>query len=400
MKILASCWDAIKSPNTMTVLAVVGFGLAIFLGFFYEKKGELTITNDAVSRVFDVHQPVGGLEISYAGENLRTSKKALWTLSFTVKNSGNAEIRKGDYDDAVPFGFQFVGAEVVEIPTIKTSVEYLSKNLKISKTSNFVGFSPVIFEPNDEVQINVLLLGSEAAKPTFSATGKIAGLRSINMNSPDQRSTEKGFWASITDADIFWVHPARSFVYGVAGLISLMLVAGLVAGASAMYEYFPEKRALSKRRKEAGAYKPHGALDSNSRALLNIYVSDGPEALGHVANVIETINKRLALCGEIGPSIDQNRLNEVVPKVYPLRRSMRLLKLKESGLVSGEKSSLRYSEGLDVALTEVAQVLKIDITEQTRRAQIEEANYSRHQDLYLASLEARRSPESDSPASQ
>jgi hypothetical protein len=372
MKMLSSFWMAFKSPTSMAILAIVGFGLAIFQGFFYEKKGELTITNDAVSRVFDIHQPVGGLEVSYAGENLRTSKKALWALSFTVRNSGNAEIRKADYDDQVPFGFQFVGAEIVEIPTIKTNVEYLSQNLKISKTPNFVRFSPVIFEPNDEVQVNVLLLGSDTVKPIFFATGKIAGLRSITMSSPDQKDSGRSVLAKITDADALWVHPARSVIYGFGGLVVLSLVIALLAGVSAPLNAFSNGRAVSKRRKEIATYKANEALDSNSRSLIDIYAVDGEEAILEIAQIIETVKRRTALVAEIKESVSPSRLENILRRVHPLRPSSLFRKLKDLGLIYGSKTTIAYSEALDNTVEEVALFFKIDLKGVARRADLSE----------------------------
>lgn len=381
MTVLRSFWTAIKSPTSMAILALVGFGLAIYQGFFYEKKGELTITNDAASRVFDIHQPVGGLEISYAGENLRTSKKALWALSFTVRNSGNAEIRKGDYDDQAPFGFDFIGAEIVEMPTIKTNVQYLLQNLKISKTPNFIRFSPVILEPNDEVQVNILLLGSDTDKPRFSPAGKIAGLRSIKINSPDQKDSGRGVFAKVTDADSLWVHPVRSLIYGIGGLLIGSLIAVSFAGVAAPLNTLYNWKMVAKRRKEIATYKANEALDLNYRSLIEIYVLDGPAAIFELARIIETIKKRTALIVAIKNSVSLAQLEYFLPRVYPLRPSSLLKKLRKFGIVSGEKTTIGYSEGLDNSLKEVAQFLHIDLKQESRPTDFDERIFTLEDEL-------------------
>lgn len=59
----------------MAVVALVSIGIAIYSGFFYEKKATLNATISNLSPVFDVVKPVGGLDISYGGVNLREAKK-------------------------------------------------------------------------------------------------------------------------------------------------------------------------------------------------------------------------------------------------------------------------------------------------------------------------------------
>lgn len=170
-------------------------GLGYLHCVFYERKPELSISVDAMSKVFDLYRPVGGLEVSYAGENLRSSKKNLWVLTATIKNIGNAEVRKGDYDDKVPLGLEIGGAVIAERPTLKTNVDYLAKNLSISATGNRILFSPVILEPGESFEITTLLLGSESVKPSIVPIGKLAGIKSIALSTPESPSPEKSVWS-------------------------------------------------------------------------------------------------------------------------------------------------------------------------------------------------------------
>lgn len=348
----------------MAILAIVGFGLAIYTGFFYEKRGELTILVDAVSRVFDVYQPVGGLEISYAGENLRTTKKALWIVSFTVINSGNAEIRKGDYDDQVPFGLQFMEGEVVETPTIKTKVEYLSHNLKVTTKRNSVSLSPVIFEPRDEVQISVLLLGSETTKPTIVPMGKIAGIRSINLTSQDGKLTERSGWAMITQADNLWVHPARAIVYSFGGLLAwIILMLIFIAVIFLPIERIKKWFLVSQRRKKVAIYRANEALDGNSRRLIGLYISDGADALKETAAVIDLLKRRTTLIESIQDRVDPEQLRKILRSTEPVYvKSSLFIKLKTLGLINNSELKITYAEGLEENLKDLSQFLEIDLS--------------------------------------
>jgi hypothetical protein len=174
-------WDFLKSASGAAILAIVGFAIGIY-GLLVEHEAELRISGISLSTVFDIHQAVGGLEVSYAGENLRTSKKTLWSATLTMQNTGKASIRKGDFDELAPVGLLITNGEIVDKPTSNGSNEYINKNIRILATKNELTISPIILEPNDFVRMNFLILGPEGAPPSIAAKGKIAGIRAIELD--------------------------------------------------------------------------------------------------------------------------------------------------------------------------------------------------------------------------
>lgn len=82
----------------MALLAIVSFAFALFQQF-YEKRPEILVKTEAISPVLSILKPVGGLSISYAGQDLRNSGKTLWVVTATISNDGSAGIKKTDYDD-------------------------------------------------------------------------------------------------------------------------------------------------------------------------------------------------------------------------------------------------------------------------------------------------------------
>ena len=115
----------------MAIVSIFSVGLAVYQGFFYEKRGQISIYLDPPTRVFDLHQSIGGLEVSYGGEDLRKKNETLWIVNVSIRNTGNAEIRKGDYDEQVPLGLAIDEGQIVDAPKLRTSVNYLQQNLKI-----------------------------------------------------------------------------------------------------------------------------------------------------------------------------------------------------------------------------------------------------------------------------
>lgn len=123
---MKNVWEIIRSPSAMALLAIISFGFAVFQQFD-TKKPEILVKTEAVSSVFSVLQPVGGLQISYGGQDLRSSRQALWVLNAVISNDGTAGIRKADYDDSAPFSISVLGGQIVETPNYNLRKQLPSK---------------------------------------------------------------------------------------------------------------------------------------------------------------------------------------------------------------------------------------------------------------------------------
>lgn len=239
---LKGAWSAIKSPTGAAVMGIAGLLAGAYFSIYYERQGDLVVRINSLSKVIDVHQPVGGLQVTYAGENLRTSNRTLWILTATVENRGNAAVRKGDFDDDVPLGFRIAGAVPVEQPQLRSSTQYLQAQVKASARADLIAITPAVFEPGDSVQLAVLLLGPESSKPTVVASGKVAGQRTIEVVDAEDTDRAKDafdrFLPGQTRVAItvrgalrisFWL---MVVVLGV--VVIAILVASVVAGVEAL----------------------------------------------------------------------------------------------------------------------------------------------------------------------
>lgn len=100
-------WEFIKSPAGAAIPGLAGLLSGLLLGVYglvAERQGQLKVSRVSISSVFDVHQPEGRLDVSYEGKSLWSAKKALWSVSLVVANSGNAGIRCNDFDERSPGG--------------------------------------------------------------------------------------------------------------------------------------------------------------------------------------------------------------------------------------------------------------------------------------------------------
>lgn len=288
-------WRWLLSPAVAGFIGIVGLVLAVYTAFFYERKPELAVSVDALSKVFDLYRPVGGLEVSYAGENLRSSKKNLWVLTATVKNVGNAEVRKVDYDDKSPLGLEIGGAVIAERPTLKTTVNYLGENLAVSFTGNQIVFSPVILEPGDAFEITVLLLGSESAKPTVTPVGKVAGIKTISLTTPETPTPNRSIWRQSVEATSPWVHLIRGPIYMFGTLLSLILVGVAIAALMSPISKIQERRKVAQRQAQLREYRQHEELRKESRYLIDQYVASGEAGLARVARYLRIYARRESL---------------------------------------------------------------------------------------------------------
>lgn len=355
-------WELIKSPGLMAVLAVVGFGLAIYIGFFFERRSQLAVLVDPPSRVFDIHQPIGGIEVSYAGENLRCTKKTLWIISAALKNIGNAEIRKGDYDEQVPLGLHVEGGHIVDIPSFRTSVPYLEQNLKLRSEGQNLLLSSVIFEPNDSVHLNLLVLGSESTPPTLSALGKLAGSRGIALINGESGSDKTSLWRNTTDAASWWIHLLRVLLYGLGGFIAFGITAALLAGLGSAIQSLLTHSNVAKRRAKIDAYEANEAMSKERRFVSAQYVQEGNKVLYQLRDIISCLDQRAKLCKQLDKIVPDEEIVIIARDRYPL--PFRSRALFEAGSATGifphENGALLLSDALLAELDHLFAYLGID----------------------------------------
>ncbi|GEM_PF-3788598 len=357
---MKNVWEIIKSPAAMALLAIVSFSFAVFQQFV-EKKPEILVKTEAVSSVFSILQPVGGLQISYAGQDLRSSRQALWVLSAVISNDGTDGIRKADYDDAVPLSVSVLGGQIVEMPTITSKNSYLQNNLKPKFALNRITFSPVIFEPKDAFRFRALVLSPDGSVPSLKVDAKIAGLQGIHYVTPDAPYVNKSIWEMITQADVFWIQPLRFVVYFFGGFLSLIIMGLAVASLTTPFTMFSTWRAKKLRTRRIKDYRQGEDMGWEDRAFSEIYLEHGEKGLGKVKELIDRSNKRLLLIDQLSSVNTDGQLDDIIKKATPFYASQLREELGQSGLLSFEGIRPKWAEGVQIALHNISTFLSIDL---------------------------------------
>lgn len=347
----------------MAFIAIVGVTIAIYQGFFYEKRGNISITIDPPARVFDLHQPIGGLEVSYAGEDLRLSKKTLWILSAAIKNIGNAAIKRGDYDDQAPLGLQIDGGQLVDVPSIRTNISYLRQHFKISTGNQKIFFSPVILEPEDSVYVNFLILGSESTKPTISAFGKIAGARSVTLINAESGESTASWAQRVLGADAYWIQPVRISIYGLCGLLSIGILLALITAIISFFRNIEKKRKVTSRRTKIEAYRKGEDLSKELRLLTGLYIFYGDWALQTMKKVVTTLEHRAEYHDRLTGVMGEDELKTNLPLLTPLGYGGGNLvkELEEIKVLKFDVTRPMIQDNLKLELTRLSKYLEIDL---------------------------------------
>lgn len=348
----------------MAILAVFGAVFAIYSTFYYEKRPEITIRTDSLSRVFDLYKPVGNLKILYADQDLRSSRKQLWTMNITVTNSSEADIRKVDFDEAVPFGLSFSNAQIVDVPTLSASDQYLQEHLRMKVNGNQIILSPTMLDSQDSFGISLLLLSSDTSTPTVNGLGKIAGLKQFKMESFDTKASNKSWWKMLVEADAFWVQLARPFVYGIGGLIVLTLLVVASISVATPFTRFAENRKKEKRRTEISKFNPHKDFSRETRALSELYISLGSHGLEQAWKAFCMVKRRLELTQQLGMIKDEGLFLSIITTLAPIKKTYWIFEeLSKKGLINLADETPNFPDSFEVSLKELASYVGLELKE-------------------------------------
>lgn len=361
MQLLLRLWDRVKSQAFMAIIALVGLGLAIYQGFYYEKRPEVQVRINAVSRVFDVLQPVGGLQVFYRGEDLRNKKEQLSIVSLSIINSGNTVIRKDDFDETFPFGLEIHDGVIAEKPTLSSASPYLQSALTMASDSKNIHFNKVIFEPGDSFQLSVLLLSSEGATPSITPAGKIAGVKQIDIVTPTSKGAEKSWWQKAVGADEYWVHFARAILYFFFLIFVWAVMAGTVIILVLPFILISNYLEQRKREKKLDAYKPNESLDAETRFLCERYKAMGNSSLEEAWRAVRWVKQRRELIVKLSCIKDEPTLVEIANKLAPTPRSVMFSEAIEKGVVRCDQTNADMSATFERNVVELAEYLGIDL---------------------------------------
>lgn len=329
-------WTWLKSPGVMAVVTFFSIALAIYLGFFYEKRPMLVGTVNSLSPVFDVLRPVGGLDISYGGVNLREAKKSLWSVDLTFRNEGNAGIRRDDFDPNAPVQIAVKDAQVVDRPSVATSNEYLTKNVKITAGANEISISPAIIEPGDTITINFLVLGAEAVRPRIAVMGKIAGMKTIPLMSSDTTADGKSWWGQIVGADSIWIQLIRAPIYFFAFFFEIAILALLVAAVTNPFSKIRDAKERRARAEEIRKLRRESLFDQRENSLADEYIENGIASVAKIAKEAKKAQAIVEACNTIRNGGDDEAITKAIAALRPPMSQWAINRLSDLRLITVE----------------------------------------------------------------
>ncbi|MNI26689.1 hypothetical protein D3C73_803990 [compost metagenome] len=361
-------WLLIKGQGFMALLALVGFGLAIYTAFFYEKKPHLIFTASQPAKVFDIHQPMSGLEISYAGENLRGGQKNLWVMTVVLKNEGNAEVRKGDYDDRDPVGLTLKNGQLLEQPTVQSESKYIVKNLDLTRDGNSVHFAPIIVEPGESLTFNLLVLGNDAVKPEIIPTGKIAGTSGIGVRSSEDK-TKSGVIRDLFYAERWWIQGLRGLAYTILFFVGMLIITGAPQVFAIPFQTHRDKKRKAERRGQMDRYRVGHSLSAHERALTNLYIESGVHLLRDAYQALTEISTRQRTIDELRTSLSETQIKDMESRYLSLSRSaiFQTRRLEDCGLADIRKMSLDQLENILAEIESLCSYLDIPVTDLSKK---------------------------------
>lgn len=359
-------WDTVKSPGVMAVVAILSILFSVYQ-FFHERKPRLVIETEAISSVFSVLEPVGGLQVSYGGVDLRLSKQALWLITAAITNNGDDVIRNADYDPGSPFSIAVEGGRIVDNPEVITGSDYIDNNLNMTTIKNRIIFSPVILEPKDGFRIRLLVLSPEGVVPSLMGQGKIAGISEISNVNADNSDENRSWWDLVTDADQPWVHPVRSIVYGVGGIIAMAISIGLVAAIVVPLESVNDFLKKKNREKRVKEYRQGEDLSWKDRALAEVYIEFGENALAFIYDALQESQERIGLLNKLDQIDLDDQLVRGIKMAAPIGPQFIRRALQDRGLLRFEGPRPVWEPAIGESLDNICSYLGVDVAEIRKR---------------------------------
>lgn len=335
----------------MALLALVGFGLAIYTAFFYEKKPHLVFTSSQPAKVLDIHRAIGGLEVSYGGENLRGGENNLWVMTVTLRNEGNAEVRKGDYDDRDPIGFSLENGQLLEQPSVQSESSYILKNLGLSRDGNSVSFAPVIIEPGESLTLSLLVLGADAMKPGIVPMGKIAGASEVGVRRAEDK-TKSGVMGDLFYSERWWVQVLRAVAYTFIFLIGGAIVTMVPQIFAIPFQAHFDKKKKAQRRIQTNSYRPGHSLSSIERVLTDLYIERGERPIRDAYRGLAEVASHREVLEGVRSSLNDVQIKIIEDRCFsPSRDSIyKIERLEKCGIPNVRELTL---DQLRMAISEV-----------------------------------------------
>ena len=223
----------------MAFIGTFGLGIpALLFAFFTWREAKAGVTYEIIgsANVFDLHEPLKDLDISFGGRDIQEQNLNLRIMTVHVLNSGDVNILNDHYEQEADWGIQFVESEVITANLVGARSEHLWENVDPQPVgTDTVVFSKIVFDKGDFFTIEVLLLHPKGEEPNIASVGKISGIEQVTISTRPLAQQEVAFFGQIFPGSSL-VHLVRTIIYLIGSVLALLtLLLGLI-GVSDLIE--------------------------------------------------------------------------------------------------------------------------------------------------------------------
>jgi len=227
-KLISKAQNKFSFKNLLRAfLALLGLGASLlaYYGLFYEKKPEIRFEITSEVNVLDIHKPLGDLVILFQGEDVQKKRLNLRIYNLRLENTGGTDIRQGDFDQQLIWGFRVQGGKIVDEPRwLESNYDYLKGQLNPRKIDDStVEFRKTIFERDKYFKIEFLVLHGKDTKPSIAPLGKIAGIDHIRVVTTTTKKESLPFIERFFYGDM-WINAIRIIFYPIVLLIGIIII--------------------------------------------------------------------------------------------------------------------------------------------------------------------------------
>jgi hypothetical protein len=304
MKWLKQLWSAATSKSVAFILAAAGFSVAIYSVWFYRAQPAVAFEVVSDTKVLDIHESIGALDVTYGGQSLKTSNKELRVLQLIVANTGRADITKDAFDLADPFGFQVPGGQILEPPLVSGSSDYLTHHASVKEpNSNTVLIAPIILESGEWMHLKLLVAMNAGDFATIQPIGKVAGVKSAAVVDLVREIANQSLWSRVLHSDDWTIRILLAPVWFITFLLVLVLSLLLLVGfGGAIVVPFGRIRDIPVKRHRLHmieTYKKTQAVGPADHFVVDEYYKRGRAAIPALYAYVATTEKNNAEAREI-----------------------------------------------------------------------------------------------------
>lgn len=189
---------------------------------------------------------------------------------------------------------------------------YLVENARAVSAGGYIEVSPVIMEPGDAISISFLILGADNARPDIRISGKIAGVRSINLMSADSPEDDRSIFRQVIGgASSIWIQIIRAPVYFFLFVSMLAVIALTGALVTAPIDALKSRRERDRRAEKIREIRLGNAFDQRMNALADEYVEHGFPSIYQVSRRLSGVARRVRVKDFIDKFADEKLAAEL-----------------------------------------------------------------------------------------